>query len=925
MPIIGGNRWNDWVREFAKKNNTTYGCAISMPECKEGYKKAYPKPVKGKRGRPKKKAVVDDDFGLAPENISMSIEELPPPDPKELASMAGEDKNVSKDRIDDLMDMWDKILDNNDKTPIKTQGAYVKRLQKPIARPLTQYYEDKKMSKPQKKRYNALWKRSNAMYENLPKAKDLKKKREEAKNTPYDPLEEAKPTTEPVSKGISIKKKVIPTPEPAPAPVTAKPKSSEVASLARQAKSNLFGEGVTPETAKKFARPLVTKLVGYYNANLLNKIDDKLVQAIVKKYNEITKESVMLGHGRINRIRLKRNRGDKGNHSYAPDDEEGGSLLTDFTNKVQAFKKGVADTGTKIQQGITDTQQKAQDVAQQTVSAITPTPVKEAINKVAEQFWGDDLPNNVKATLKKYGDQPITGLTIGRTPVPRYITDALNVVSLGEWKKKFASKPYDTLYHLFLIIRTSGGQFLIEKNERINTSTTIPKNTETSVVSGNFGGLTPNILLEKTKALMGDQFLSYSAFNNNCQHFITSILKANHLGSPADYAFVKQDTESLFENSPQTKKFADTLTDLGARVSKITGRGRGRPRKGGAVPLKVAEMLNPEFANHPALYQNPILQHVGAVSQKGIPWGIGANAGGYETDSSTSSSSSSSSSDSDMEGRGNPYSKIATTYTVPPITAPASGATEEEKTKKANKWIKRTTFRVKGAIKYADAEIKRFQENPNASRTDDDEFQTLLVTKHRAEKFLAMPYREKRAVALRDMERQDAKRRGDLPATVMAQPDDLLAWTEEPPAEPDGTGGSRNPELKRELRNYNDILGHLSSHLLSSEKQDPKDLTGALRYARELVRVLEKWSMTGQGKPSKVYTETDEGQPSSCLPFFKNTVHTDSNFSSIAPDPSGLRTGDIQHPNRVPRDEDAINRLADANRKFRNRVAPLKS
>jgi hypothetical protein len=818
MPIIGGNRWNDWVREFAKKNNTTYGCAISMPDCKEGYRKAYPKPVKGKRGRPKKTAVVDDDFGLAPDNITMSIEELPPPNPKELEAMAGEDKNVSKDRIDDLMDMWDKILDNNDKTPIKTQGAYVKRLQKPICRPLVQYHDGDRMSKPQKKRYNALWKRSNAMYENLPKAKDLKKKREEAKNTPYDPLEEAKPTTEPVSKGISIKKKAT----PAPAPVIVRPKSSEVASLARQAKSSLFGEGATPEGAKKFARPLVVKLAGYYNANLLNKIDDKLVQAIVKKYNEITKESVMLGHGRINRIRLKRMRGGKEKQSYAPEKIEmidqrepmppemeegdppppapvevvapiappplpvgnqrlrrrivdgevreergrgrpkkGGDLIGDLTNKVQQFRKG------------------AKDVAIQSVSAITPTPLKEAVNAVAEKFVGDDLPNNVKATLKKYGDQPITGLTIGRTPVPKYIGEALNVVSLGEWKKKFASKPYDTLYHLFLIIRTSGGQFLIEKNERINTSTTIPKNAETSVVSGNFGGLTPNIILEKTKALMGDQFLSYSAFNNNCQHFISSILKSNQLGSPADYAFVKQDTESLFENSPQTRKFADTLTDLGARVSKITGRGRGRPRKGG-VTQKVAEILNPNFENHPALYQNPLLQHVGAVTQKGIPWGIGANAGGYETDSSTSS-------DSDMEG------------------------------------------------------------------------------------------------------------------------------------------GTRNPELRHQLSNYNDILGHLSSHLLSNEKQDPRDLQGALRYARELVRVLEKWSMTGQGKPSKVYTETDEGQPSSCLPCFKNTVYTDSNFSSVAPDPSGLRTGDIQHPNRVPRDEDAINRLADANRKFRNRVAPRKT
>jgi hypothetical protein len=115
-------------------------------------------------------------------------------------------------------------------------------------------------------------------------------------------------------------------------------------------------------------------------------------------------------------------------------------------------------------------------------------------------------------------------------------------------------------------------------------------------------------------------------------------------------------------------------------------------------------MLNPAFKEHPEMYSNPLLQHVGAVAQRGIPWGIGANAGGYETDSTTSSSSSSSSSDSDMEGYGRP-----------------------------------------------------------------------------------------------------------------------------------------NAELKHELRNYNEILGHLSSHLLSNEKQDPKDARDALKYARELVRVLKKF------------------------------------------------------------------------------------
>ena len=438
---------------------------------------------------------------------------------------------------------------------------------------------------------------------------------------------------------------------------------------------------------KATAKPIVSKLAGWYNANLLSKTDDRIVAKIVKDYNTAVKipsgQVEIVGKGRrINRVRLKRMRGGKENHSYAPEDEVGGNVFTDLSNKVQQFRQG------------------AKDVAIQGVSAITPQPVKDIVKDVGNRFFGDELPNNVKATLAKYGDQQITGLTLGRTPVPRYITEALNVVSFGEWKKKFADKPYDTLYHLFLYIRTSGGSFGIEKNERINTFASIPQNSQTAEVSGNFGGLTPNILLEKTQQLLGESaFKNYDPYNNNCQHFITAILKANHLGSPADLAFVKQDTESLFENSPQTATFAKTLTDLGARVSKITGRGRGRPRKIGGVPLQTAQMLNPAFKEHPEMYSNPALQHVGAVAQRGIPWGIGANAGGYETDSTSSyDSENESGSDSDMEG------------------------------------------------------------------------------------------------GIRD-----------------------------------------------QLRNYQDILGHLSSHLISGGKQDPIGIGGALKYAKELVRVLKKF------------------------------------------------------------------------------------
>jgi len=51
------NAWNEHVKDFARRNNTTYGCALSMPECKAEYaekKKSMPSKEKKPKGRPKK-------------------------------------------------------------------------------------------------------------------------------------------------------------------------------------------------------------------------------------------------------------------------------------------------------------------------------------------------------------------------------------------------------------------------------------------------------------------------------------------------------------------------------------------------------------------------------------------------------------------------------------------------------------------------------------------------------------------------------------------------------------------------------------------------------------------------------------------------------------------------------------------------------
>lgn len=48
------NKWTTFVKEWAAKNNLSYGCAMTKPECKEEYSKANPKQIKTPKKRQSK-------------------------------------------------------------------------------------------------------------------------------------------------------------------------------------------------------------------------------------------------------------------------------------------------------------------------------------------------------------------------------------------------------------------------------------------------------------------------------------------------------------------------------------------------------------------------------------------------------------------------------------------------------------------------------------------------------------------------------------------------------------------------------------------------------------------------------------------------------------------------------------------------------
>jgi hypothetical protein len=231
------------------------------------------------------------------------------------------------------------------------------------------------------------------------------------------------------------------------------------------------------------------------------------------------------------------------------DEIEGGALIDLFNNIGQKAKQ---------------VENKIENKVKETIKG-----VKDYTNVVLN--GRNDFQPKVRNILSKYGDKPIQSISIIRAPVPSLLTGALSALSGGKFGKNLKNSPYDTLFHLSLLISVENVKLILEKNEVINMDINpkLLKDTETQNVSIS-GELTINGLLENAHKSMGGKFFSYSAKDNNCQDFILAILNSNNIGNEQDKSFVKQNTKSLFDNLPSLRKISNTITDLGAKVNEIT-------------------------------------------------------------------------------------------------------------------------------------------------------------------------------------------------------------------------------------------------------------------------------------------------------------------------------------------------------------------
>jgi hypothetical protein len=191
--------------------------------------------------------------------------------------------------------------------------------------------------------------------------------------------------------------------------------------------------------------------------------------------------------------------------------------------------------------------------------------------------------NQSKKVLGKYGNGKVVKLVVIRQPIQGVLDTILNTLSFGTFQKAKEKYGYDKLFHLQLAAYTKVGRgvtkIVLEKNETVDLSVStehVQTGDKEFLVVPFDKDFTLNDLVETARKQQGDQkFFYYDPFKNNCQWFISYLLHGQELYGPKEKAFLFQDLQEFNKDLPKwLPSFARKVTDLGATVANLRGKGR---------------------------------------------------------------------------------------------------------------------------------------------------------------------------------------------------------------------------------------------------------------------------------------------------------------------------------------------------------------
>lgn len=166
------------------------------------------------------------------------------------------------------------------------------------------------------------------------------------------------------------------------------------------------------------------------------------------------------------------------------------------------------------------------------------------------------LPPSVQKLLNSVGSETINKITVWRQPIS--VNQALKNMGL--------KLPYDNIFHLAVNLN---GKYNLQKNEYIKFTTGKPEGEKLELNVGT--PMTFDELFLKTKNRVGaEKFTEYDATDNNCQIFITNILKTLGSFTPEANKFVNQDAEKIFKSLGGP--FAKFITGLAVKASQVVNK-----------------------------------------------------------------------------------------------------------------------------------------------------------------------------------------------------------------------------------------------------------------------------------------------------------------------------------------------------------------
>jgi len=180
-------------------------------------------------------------------------------------------------------------------------------------------------------------------------------------------------------------------------------------------------------------------------------------------------------------------------------------------------------------------------------------------------------PPQVRNILSQHGNHKIVDIKLCKEVVSENTEFLLKALAgKNTWEEAKKKHGFDKFYHLFMIVTMeNGSQLHIEKNEVIRISSSPRPCPDALDLGPPSNTITVNEMLDRTKQRIGDSdFFTYDPFNNNCQNFITQLLRTLGLSNQTSNSFVFQDINGLREELPSyTKYLAKGLTDVGAFIN----------------------------------------------------------------------------------------------------------------------------------------------------------------------------------------------------------------------------------------------------------------------------------------------------------------------------------------------------------------------